>query len=157
MNKMLSREACVERYGAIDLASLHWQDSHKWIQMFEVPKGVFPNWKVMQTEIPVTHIAINLDLHRPLGLALTAIVNQNLQAELKTFDGAFNIRLARGGKELSAHSWGLALDINAETNKLGTPGDMTGELALCFEQFGFRWGKRFHRQDPQHFSYCWEG
>ncbi len=153
---MLTREACIERYGPIDLTSLHWPNANIWIKMFEVPKS-FPNWRIMQTQIPVTHIACNLDIHRPLSQALDLIVNRGLQDQLFTFDGAWNIRPVRGGQLMSAHSWGLAIDINAMANPLGGPVTMTQDLANCFQEVGFDWGARFHRVDGMHFSYGFEG
>ena len=157
LNKMLTREACVERYGPIDLASLHWPDADKWIKMFEVPKGAFPNWKVLNSNIPVTHIACNTDIHKPLNDALTNLINRGLQDQLKTFDGCFNIRLVREGKELSVHSWGLAIDINAATNKLGWHGDLSPQLVSAFAESGWDWGGNFSRLDPMHLSFCYEG
>ncbi len=58
---------------------------------------------------------------------------------------------------MSAHSWGLAIDINAMANPLGGPVTMTQDLANCFQEVGFDWGARFHRVDGMHFSYGFEG
>lgn len=157
LNKMLTREAAIERYGPIDLASKHWPNANTWIKMLEIPKDTFPNWHVVGTTSPVTHIAANLDIHRPLTQALDLIVNKNIQDQLFTFDGCWNIRPVRNGNQMSAHSYGLAIDINAESNRLGTPPTMSQELVNCFTEFGFDWGGHFHRQDGMHFSYCWEG
>jgi len=157
LNKMLTREAATKRYGEIDLTSGHWEDSAKWIKMFEVPAGAFPNWKVLQTQIPVTHIAANLDMHRPLNLALTNLINRGLANELRTFDGCWNIRLVRGGAQLSAHSYGLAIDINAAENPLGGPVTLSQEFLQCFADVGFDLGAHFHRIDGMHQSFCWEG
>ncbi len=158
MNKMLTREAAVERYGPIDLASCHWPMADKWIHMLDVPAGVFPNWKVLQTQIPVTHIACNHDMLRPLQMSLDAIVHAKLTEELHSFDGSFNIRPVRGSQTMmSAHSYGLAIDINAASNPLGGPVAISQELAQCFINNGFDWGARFHRMDGMHFSFAWEG
>jgi hypothetical protein len=157
-NKMLSREAAVERYGAIDFASLSWPNAPTWIKMFEVPQGVFPNWKVLRTQIPVTHIACNLDMHRPLQMALDAMVNAGIADQLHTFDGAFNIRMVRGSSTLfSAHSYGLAIDINADENILGGQTNISQEMIQVFQTVGFDWGGYFHRVDGMHWSYCFEG
>jgi hypothetical protein len=56
---------------------------------------------------------------------------------------------------ISAHSYAIAIDINASTNEIGTDGDMSNELALCFTSSGLTWGKDFHRKDPMHFSLGW--
>ena len=157
LNKMLSREACVERYGPIDLASLHWPNAPMWIKMVSIEPNVFTNWHVVGTNSPVTHIAANIDMHKPLADALNLIVNKGLQSQLFTFDGCYNIRPVRGGNQMSAHSWGLAIDINAQSNRLGMQPSMSQELVQCFEQMGFDWGGKFHRMDGMHFSYCFEG
>ncbi len=157
LNKMLTREACVERYGPIDLASLHWPNANTWIRMFEVPPGMFPNWRVMQTQIPVSHVACNVDIHYPLSQALSLVFNRGLQDQLFSFDGAWNIRPVRNGNQISAHSWGLAIDINASSNLLGGPVTLSQELADCFQEQGFDWGAGFPRVDGMHFSYCFEG
>ncbi len=157
LNKMLTLEAVIDKYGPIDLTSLHWPEAQEWIQMYEIVPGTFPNWKVLNSNIPVRHIACNKDLHEPLDKALTNLVNRGLQDQLKTFDGCWNIRLVREGKELSSHSWGLAIDINASTNKLGWHGDLSPQLVQAFADAGFDWGGNFSRLDPMHFSYCFEG
>lgn len=157
INKMLTREAAAVRYGAIDFASQHWPDADKWIRLLSVPPGVFPLWMVMNTQVPVTHIACNLDIHRPLQMAFDMIVTKGLTHELHTFDGAFNIRMVRGSTALtSTHSYGLAIDINAAENPLGAPPTMSQDLVACFTYVGFDWGGRFHRMDGMHFSYGFE-
>ncbi len=158
INKMLTREAAVERYGAIDFASLHWPMADQWIKLFSVPPGIFKQWKVLNTQVPVSHIACNMDIHRPLQMALDAVVMKSLTDELHTFDGAFNIRMVRGSTVLtSAHSYGLAIDINAAENPLGSPPVLSQELVSCFTRVGFDWGGNFHRMDGMHMSFCWEG
>lgn len=157
LNKMLTIEACVERYGPIDLASLHWPKANTWIKMLEIEKDAFPNWRVTNTQVPVTHIACNTDIMDPLKKALDLIRAKGLQTQLFTFDGCWSIRPVRGGNQLSAHSYGLAVDINAQSNRLGEQPTLSQDLVLCFEQFGWDWGGKFHRLDGMHFSRCWEG
>ncbi len=157
-NKMLTLDTAIERYGQIDLAARLWPEMNKWMTMVEVPKDEFPDFTIMETKIPVRHIACNRDIAAPLRLVFDGIVRAGLQSKLVTYDGCFNIRAVRGEPgRLSTHSYGLAIDFNAATNVLGTLGDMSEELAKIFEEYGFIWGKRFSRQDPQHFSRAWEG
>ncbi len=156
-NKMLTREAAAERYGHIDLASRVWPDQPKWVTMFQVPKNYFPNLTIQDTGIKCMRIACNRDLIRPLTDAFNRLCFFKLDQYLLTYDGCLNIRSVRGRPDLiSAHAWGLAVDFNAATNRLGTAGDMRDDVAGCFTEMGWDWGKSFQRQDPQHFSYCWE-
>ncbi len=159
--KCTSRNMAVQRYGGIDFASKHWQGQSKWLEMFQVPTGFFPNWHVVGTTHPVEHIALNVDLHVPLMRALVNIHSKNLGHLLVTFDGCFNIRMVRGTTNSpSTHAYGLALDINAATNGLAqTHGGFYDhpDFVKCFTDEGFDWGGNFHgRKDPMHFSFAWE-
>jgi hypothetical protein len=160
-NKCTTRVAAEARYGHIDFASRHWPEQSHWIRSLVIPEGMFPNWKVLNTKMPVRAIACNLDLHQPLMAALTAVHNKGLGAQLHTFDGCFNIRMVRGSNaHFSAHSYGLALDINAATNPMGSVlhTTFTADFVKCFTDQGFAWGGNFHgRKDPMHFSRCFEG
>lgn len=85
------------------------------------------------------------------------IVEYELTDELKTFDGCFNIRKIRGGSQLSMHSWGIAVDHNASTNRLGSLGDISRSVVNCFIMAGFTWGGNFNRLDPMHFEFTLRG
>lgn len=86
-----------------------------------------------------------------------AIVHADLSAKLHSFDGCYNLRYTRGAKNLSMHSWGIAVDHNAKTNPLGADGDMDSEVVELFESEGFYWGGNFKRKDPMHFEFTESG
>ncbi len=79
-----------------------------------------------------------------------------LQSAITSWGGIYNFRPIRGTKRaLSMHAFGAAIDLNAETNKLGTEGDMSPEVIEVFKHFGFVWGGDFGaRCDPMHFQYA---
>jgi hypothetical protein len=108
---------------------------------------------------------MNIDLKDPLYSALSELQND----DIKTWDGLFNIRPIRGKENLvaalismgkleralkymSAHSYGMAIDINAATNKMFTRGDMNPRIVKTFLKYGFEWGGNFTRLDPMHFQ-----
>lgn len=86
----------------------------------------------------------------------------------KFFDqpgGSFNWRRIAGTKRLSAHSFGIAIDLNS---KLGgywrwsgaKSGDVEEfrnripeDLVAAFERRGFIWGGKWHHYDGMHFEY----
>ncbi len=70
-----------------------------------------------------------------------------------TFDGAYTWRNQRGSTKLSMHAFGGAIDLNANTNQMGTVGDMHPSIVECFEGHGWEWGGRWHRTDPMHFNF----
>ena len=86
--------------------------------------------------------------------AFTTIVDIGLENEIETFGGCYNVRYMRGGKKLSTHSWGIAIDLNPNTNQMGTKGDMHPRIVEVFEDLDFIWGGRWKRSDPMHFQFC---
>jgi hypothetical protein len=84
------------------------------------------------------------------------IVANNLIPHIHTIDGCFAFRPKRSGSELSVHCWGIAIDINAQTNLQGTNGDMATEIIALFKKFGFAWGGDWkgNKRDPMHFQFC---
>lgn len=80
---------------------------------------------------------------------------RNLRGAIRTWDGTFAFRAIRGDTHLSVHAFGAAIDLNAKTNPLGGPGDMSPDVVAVFQHFGFLWGGNFHgRKDPMHFQYA---
>jgi hypothetical protein len=46
----------------------------------------------------------------------------------------------RTGRKLSTHGWGMAIDLNPETNLQGAVGDMDAVVIEIFRRAGFEWG-----------------
>lgn len=68
-------------------------------------------------------------------------------------DWSYENRPVRGestGK--SNHAFGLAVDVNALSNVLGTTGDMPMEVVRQWEVEGGDWGGDWTRPDPMHFE-----
>lgn len=84
------------------------------------------------------------------------IAAQGLQSAVMTYGGCYAYRPKRNGVKPSTHSWGIAIDLNPNTNAMGTPGDMDPHLVALFEGYGFTWGGRWSggNKDPMHFQYC---
>jgi hypothetical protein len=58
-------------------------------------------------------------------------------------------------RALSYHSWGVAIDVNAERNPFGAPPDQDPRLVEVMERWGFSWGGRWEVPDGMHFEWAW--
>lgn len=97
-------------------------------------------------------IYCNKDLIPLLEKAFKNVNDRGISAQIKTWDGCFNIRRKRGAASMSLHSWGLAIDINAAWNGFGKKPTMSPELVKCFTDAGFDWGGVWKRADGMHFQ-----
>jgi LysM repeat protein len=84
------------------------------------------------------------------------IERRGLSGKVRTFGGCFNFRAKRSGSKLSTHAWGIAVDLNPETNAMGREGDMPPGIVAAFRRAGFTWGGDWSgaNRDPMHFQYC---
>jgi hypothetical protein len=67
-------------------------------------------------------------------------------------DWSYENRNVRGGDAKSSHAFGIAVDVNALANPLGTTGDMPEEVVRQWEAEGGEWGGDWSRSDPMHFE-----
>lgn len=97
-------------------------------------------------------IYCNKAMIEPLHHAFDLIISRNLVHLVESWDGCFCIRNKRGGNSYSLHAWGLAVDINAASNKFGSKPRMSPELVKCFTDAGFDWGGVWSKPDGMHFQ-----
>lgn len=117
-----------------------------------LPKPLPLGWK---PETSVSSFACHKLLEDNFTEVFQRIHSEGFWGDLKSFDGAYNYRALRGATRLSLHSWGVAIDLNAEHNKLGTEGSMSKDVVRIFMEEGFLWGGHFvKRKDPMHFQYA---
>lgn len=118
-------------------------------------------WIVSTTVPQLGVITCNRAIVAPLRAAMTDITRQGLGSLVHTADfqregGCWSPRLARfGAGQLSAHAWGIAVDINVDVNPLGAAPRQDPRLVAIMGRHGFSWGGRFLRPDGAHFE--WTG
>jgi hypothetical protein len=124
------------------------------------------NKNIVVVDIPqlknlgVTKVKINNVAAKALKTAFSEIEEAGLLDRIISYDGSFVARTIRGSTTiLSNHSCGLAFDMNATANRIGTSGAPAGtngsltDLIPIFERNGFVWGGYFPTPDPMHFEY----
>ena len=115
-------------------------------------------WKVQQTFgwFPEARICVHKDFQPGLYKAFSELEYLGLHEEIKTCDEAFGIRLITGSDSvLSVHSWGMALDLNAEDNPLGSDGNWSEDFIDIMRRNGIYCGQNWTgRKDPMHFSFA---
>ena len=104
----------------------------------------------------ITHFSCHKRLIEVFQNAFTRIQSSGMQTSITSFGGCFAFRRQRTGARLSTHSWGIAIDLNPESNAQGTDGRMDAELVKLFQDAGFEWGGNWHgkTKDPMHFQFC---
>lgn len=128
-----------------------WQ--HDFLTRIELPSKLPLSWDT-------TRIVDQITCHKLLAPTLSnvfaEIQSAGLQDELTTFGGCFAFRPQRTGTKLSTHAWGIAIDLNPESNAQGTAGTMDPEVIAIFKQAGFTWGGDWQgrSRDPMHFQFC---
>lgn len=147
-------EDAIARYGEIKAGI--WLEENNWCSFLDIPEAIGKSWYNRFGGQPIKHIYCNKDFQDPLIRALENVLSRGLIDELNTFDGCYHIRSVRGEpNRISAHSYGIAIDINASVNPLGGPSKFSQEFVRCFKDAGLWWGGDFHRMDPMHFSMGW--
>ncbi len=98
-------------------------------------------------------------------LAAVSAELDKLPAKLKKYllktSGTFNWRVISGTKRLSAHSFAIAIDINAQKanywkwagKNYRYQNNIPHEIVEIFEKHGFIWGGKWYHYDTMHFEY----
>lgn len=82
------------------------------------------------------------------------------QKFLSPIGGTFNYRYIKDTKRLSAHSFGIAIDLNVKQSKYWKwdktykySNNFPKKIIDIFEKYGFIWGGRWYHYDTMHFEY----
>ena len=143
-----------EVYGYIeyeDIDEIRW-GKQAWIR-------VTNNWEkeyLVKANLPIVGDQIvNKNIVKSLSRVFQKIVDRGLDGKIKQF-GCYAPRhqLHHRSYPLSTHAYACAVDINQDTNKLGTTGDMDPGITEAFQSFGWKWGGEFRLTDPMHYQLC---
>jgi hypothetical protein len=105
----------------------------------------------------ITRVACHIEMVQVFTQVFGELHSRSLWHLIKSYDGIYNNRTkSSSSTKKSTHAWGIAIDLNASTNRLGTKGDMDSRIVTIFEEHGFLWGGRWagRSMDPMHFQFA---
>jgi hypothetical protein len=155
--ELKTRAAIASVYGAIS-EDKKWAREGEFMGTYTIPAAIQSNknYQMVNAYNPkkpkITSIRCHKAMHPFLDAALQNLVDRNLLQLLTEYGGCHVIRATRGTTNWSAHSWGLAIDINMTGNGLGQTPAMDKNLVKCFTDAGFGWGGNYSRPDGMHFT-----
>jgi len=124
-------------------------------------KVPYPMVLAWNTKSNITRIKCHKKVAKPLADALYHIKHYPDMIKtlgLNLYAGCYNYRRVRGGRYLSAHSWGIAIDINSSGNPFrcqpkNTVLGRNPELALKFANIMLRYGFKTLEYDLMHYQF----
>ena len=135
--------------------------ARQWLVRYTFPAWLVPHFPPAPG-MPgrLTRQWLNQDIVAPFEAVLHELVKTGLIRELKTYDGGWVVRNMRGTSVPSRHSWGLAVDFNAQLHPLGVawgsrPGMFSAAFLAVWRQYGWSCGADWQapRSDAMHFEY----
>jgi hypothetical protein len=118
-----------------------------------------PRWvekKIVTTTVPVLgEVTCHRKLIPQLRGAMEELESAGLASTIHSFAGCFAARNVLGSPSasISHHSWGIAIDVNADTNPFARPPSQDPALVALMESWGFTWGGDWIVPDGMHFEY----
>jgi hypothetical protein len=130
---------------------LRWQAQY--LERIMLPFPIALSWDKSRQ---VNQITCQKRLAGIFSEVFSNIRDAGLQQKITSFGGCFSFRPQRTGAKLTAHSWGIAIDLNPLENAQGTAGNMDSQIIELFREAGFQWGGDWHgkSRDPMHFQFC---
>jgi len=103
-----------------------------------------------------------ISCHKKISIHLKNALDQlfalpNVWSTINNYGGCYNFRLQRKSKsELSAHCWGIAIDLDVTDNPFGRCPQVDPMTIKIFRDNGFIWGGLFrgNRVDGMHFEFA---
>ena len=118
-----------------------------------------PAWVERRIETVTVPILGEVTCHRKfvpqLQGAMRELEQEGLAATIHSFAGCFSARfvLSSPSASISHHSWGIAIDVNADTNRFARPPAQDARLVALMQRWGFTWGGDWIVPDGMHFEY----
>lgn len=113
-------------------------------------------YQLMYAGKPVTRATCHRLVVDNFVQAFVGVQKAGYADQFREFNGIYAYRPIRGmSAHLSAHAWGIAIDMEASHYPLGSHKRMPDAIVTAFTDCGFEYGGDFvHRPDGMHFQLC---
>lgn len=120
-----------------------------------VPDPRWVNVAVVDWKVPLLGtVRCHRNIVSQLAFALWEIEQRGLGDLLDSYNGCYVPRFQRGDPTtLSAHAWGIAIDLNAASNGMGDAPMMDPRIVGIMKKWGFAWGGDWLVPDGMHFEF----
>lgn len=118
-----------------------------------------PAWiqeHIVTVTIPVLgRVSCNKRFLPQIRGAMKAVVSEGLESAIHSFDGCFVARFDQSSSAaaIADNAWGAAVDVNADTNRFGSPPVQDPRLIALMQRWGLGWGGDQLVPDGMHFGY----
>jgi hypothetical protein len=157
----MTRADAIQKYGPY--VNGIWKNEGKYVTDYRIPKGIIddPSYNMRwDKDIPgvggtlVTHFSTNRDITSGITAVLKSLQQTGNLNSLVEFNGSFFFRTLRTSSNISAHAYGLAVDVNGSMNPQGRSSNQPAALRAAFTGAGFVDGGTWPSSytDAMHFS-----
>jgi hypothetical protein len=118
-----------------------------------------PTWvaaNIHTAILPVLgRVSCNRLLIPQLRKAMQDLVVRGLASTIHSFSGCFSTPSVESqpSAAISGQAWGIAIDVNTDTNRFGTPPSQDPRLVQLMAAWGFTWGGNWIVPDGMRFEY----
>ena len=150
---MITSNQCLKKYGDPNLLITQQEWFELWIVPMEIRSALsHVRFTAIGTIGFPKRIFINKEFRPVLEKALRSVIDKGYTKSIISWDGCFVIRKKVSGSSMSLHSWAIAIDINASSNRYGVPPTISRNIVKCFVDAGCDWGGYWSKPDGMHFQ-----
>ena len=112
------------------------------------------NWHVQQLHpwFPEREIQIHKHFWPLLQDAFLELEKLGLHTEIKTVHHCHHLANLHDSPVLSVHSWGAAIDLNADENLNRTTGTWSADFIKVMSKHAIHCGQNWQNKEPRHFA-----